>query len=198
MADTPITTSSDDSRPETVDESKDAHQPYGVPQNGADGKTELTEMDAYGELGFNFTVFKKWSILSVIFVVQCSMNFNASVYGNVADALVERFHITGQMSRVGQAVFLIAYAFGCELWAPWSEEFGRRAVLQLSLAFVNIFQLPCALATNYNTIIIGRLFGGLSSAGGSVTLGQSTRLQTGQEVVADVEDRYGGRHVGTR
>ncbi|KAL8968172.1 MAG: hypothetical protein Q9183_002585 [Haloplaca sp. 2 TL-2023] len=171
MADTPMTTSSDDSQPEMVDDSKDAHQPYVVLQNGVNGKIELTEMDAYGELGFNFTVFKKWSILSVIFVVQCSMNFNASVYGNVADALVERFRITGQMSRVGQAVFLIAYGFGCELWAPWSEEFGRRTVLQLSLAFVNIFQLPCALATNYNTIIIGRLFGGLSSAGGSVTLG---------------------------
>ncbi|KAL8735458.1 MAG: hypothetical protein Q9181_002822 [Wetmoreana brouardii] len=135
------------------------------------GKTELTEDEAYDTLGFNFPLLKKWSILSVIFVVQCSMNFNASVYGNVADALVEKFHITGQMSRVGQAVFLIAYAFGCEVWAPWSEEFGRRPVLQMSLGLVNVFQLPCALAKNYGTIVFGRVFGGLASAGGSVTLG---------------------------
>lgn len=136
-----------------------------------DDKTELTEVDAYGELGFCFSTSKKWLILSIIFVVQCSMNFNASVYGNATSGLMEEFKISGQMSRVGQAVFLIAYAFGCELWAPWSEEFGRRTVLQLSLFFVNLWQIPCALAPNYATILVGRTLGGLSSAGGSVTLG---------------------------
>ncbi|KAI4128340.1 MAG: hypothetical protein LQ338_002785 [Usnochroma carphineum] len=135
------------------------------------GKTELTEVDAYGKLGFCFSTSKKWLILSVIFVVQCSMNFNASVYGNATDGLMEEFKITGQMSRVGQAVFLIAYAFGCELWAPWSEEFGRRPMLQGSLGLVNLWQIPCALAPNYATVIVGRALGGLSSAGGSVTLG---------------------------
>ncbi|KAL9034867.1 MAG: hypothetical protein Q9180_005171 [Flavoplaca navasiana] len=138
---------------------------------GPDGRIELTEVDAYDDLGFCYDSWKKWSILAVIFVVQCSMNFNAAVYGNVVDGLTERFHISAQRARVGQAVFLIAYAFGCELWAPWSEEFGRRLVLQWSLGLVNVFQLPCALARNYKTIIVGRMFGGLSSAGGSVTLG---------------------------
>ncbi|KAI4186075.1 MAG: hypothetical protein LQ346_005766 [Caloplaca aetnensis] len=137
----------------------------------AEDKTELTEVDAYGELGFCFSTSRKWLILSIIFVVQCSMNFNASVYGNATSGLMEEFKISGQMSRVGQAVFLIAYAFGCELWAPWSEEFGRRTVLQLSLFFVNLWQIPCALAPNYTTILVGRTLGGLSSAGGSVTLG---------------------------
>ncbi|KAI4236343.1 MAG: hypothetical protein L6R40_006182 [Gallowayella cf. fulva] len=149
----------------------DSTTPMGIDCRGPDGKIELTEADAYDKLGFNYSPSKKWSILCVIFVVQCSMNFNASVYGNAVDGLVGRFKISAQTARVGQAVFLIAYAFGCELWAPWSEEFGRRSVLQLSLGFVNLFQLPCALAGNYGTIIAGRVFGGLSSAGGSVTLG---------------------------
>ncbi|CAO1598866.1 hypothetical protein XANCAGTX0491_002620 [Xanthoria calcicola] len=140
-------------------------------QPGPDGRIELTEVDAYESLGFKYSPWKKWSILAVIFVVQCSMNFNAAVYGNVIDGLVERFNITAQVARIGQAVFLIAYAFGCELWAPWSEEFGRRRVLQWSLGLVNVFQLPCALAQSYDTIVAGRVFGGLSSAGGSVTLG---------------------------
>lgn len=68
-------------------------------------------------------------------------------------------------------VFLLAYAFGCELWAPWSEELGRWGVLQTSLALVNIWQIPCALAPNLGTILAGRFLGGLSSAGGLVTLG---------------------------
>ncbi|RYP21170.1 hypothetical protein DL767_009316 [Monosporascus sp. MG133] len=45
-------------------------------------------------------------------------------------------------------MFLITYAFGCELWAPWSEEFGRKPILQASLFLVNIWTLPVALAPN--------------------------------------------------
>lgn len=99
------------------------------------------------------------------------MNFNASVYGNAVAGMTEEFGISAQAARVGQAVFLIAYAFGCELWAPWSEEYGRWIVLQLSLGLVNIWQLPCALAPNLGSMIVGRFLGGISSAGGSVTLG---------------------------
>lgn len=72
---------------------------------------------------------------------------------------------------MGAAIFLIFYAFGCELWAPWSEEFGRKPVLQLSLFLVNIWCLPVALAPNFGSVLVGRALGGLSSAGGSVTLG---------------------------
>lgn len=65
------------------------------------------------------------------------MNLNASLYANAVPLLSDEFHISEQAARVGQAVFLISYAFGCELWAPWSEEFGRWPILQLSLFLVN-------------------------------------------------------------
>jgi MFS family permease len=53
----------------------------------------------------------------------------------------------------------------------WSEENGRWIVLQLSLFFVNVWQIGGALCTNYASVIVFRFLGGLSSAGGSVTLG---------------------------
>ena len=99
------------------------------------------------------------------------MNFNASVYASAIKQVAEEFNITMQTARVGQMIFLIAYAFGSEFWAPWSEELGRFPVLQISLFFVNLWQIPCALAPNFATIVVGRFLGGLSSAGGSVTLG---------------------------
>lgn len=134
-------------------------------------KKEIEESECYGNLGFSFPTWKKWIILSVIFAVQVSMNFNTSVYSNAITPLSEHFGISTQTAKVGQMIFLVAYAFGSELWAPWSEELGRWPVLQLSLFLVNIWQIPCALAPNFATIIVGRFLGGLSSAGGSVTLG---------------------------
>lgn len=140
-------------------------------QGSQASKTEIQESECYGNLGFSFPTWKKWAILSVIFAVQVSMNFNTSVYSNAITPLSEHFDISSQTAKIGQMIFLVAYAFGSELWAPWSEELGRWPVLQLSLFLVNIWQIPCALAPNFATIIVGRFLGGLSSAGGSVTLG---------------------------
>lgn len=137
----------------------------------SDDKIELTEDDCYEELGFCFPTWKKWYILTVIFWVQVSMNFNTSLYSNAIPGISEEFSVSAQAARCGAMIFLVFYAFGCELWAPWSEEFGRFPILQLSMLFVNIWQLPVALAPNFATVLVGRALGGLSTAGGSVTLG---------------------------
>ncbi|RKF74639.1 putative efflux pump kojT [Golovinomyces cichoracearum] len=134
-------------------------------------KFELTEDMCYDELGYSFSSLKKWTILSVIFMVQVSMNFNTSLYSNAIPGITKEFDVSAQAARCGAMIFLVFYAFGCELWAPWSEELGRKPILQASLFLVNIWQLPVALASNFTTIMVGRALGGLSSAGGSVTLG---------------------------
>jgi MFS family permease len=152
-------------------------------------KEELLEEHCYDQLGYGFPTWKKWMILSVIFIVQVSMNFNTSLYSNALGGISEEFHVSEQAARCGAMIFLILYgkcleicsiktlnsyvflAFGCELWAPWSEELGRKPILQASLFLVNVWQLPVALAQNFTTIMVGRALGGLSSAGGSVTLG---------------------------
>lgn len=140
------------------------------------GKRELTEDECYDKLGFCYPWYKKWTVLSIIFAVQVSMNFNTGVYANGLEGLTSEFGISEQAARVGQMIFLVTYAFGCELWAPWSEEFGRWPIMQLSLFLVNIWQIPCALAPNYGTIVVCRALGGLSSAGGSVTLGMTADM----------------------
>lgn len=138
---------------------------------GTNDKYEITEDDCYDELGFGFPKWKKWYILTVIFWVQVSMNFNTSLYSNAIPGIQEEFGVSAQAARCGAMIFLVLYAFGCELWAPWSEEFGRWPVMQLSLFLVNVWQLPVALAPNFASVMVGRALGGLSSAGGSVTLG---------------------------
>ncbi|GEQ69695.1 hypothetical protein JCM33374_g3369 [Metschnikowia sp. JCM 33374] len=136
-----------------------------------DGRRLLREKDCYDKLGFSFPALKKWKILSIIFAVQLSMNFNTSIYPNAIELISEDFGVSSQKARVSQMVFLVAYAFGCELWAPWSEEYGRWPIMQASLFLVNIWQVLGGLAPNFASVVVARGLGGLSSAGGSVTLG---------------------------
>ncbi|KAL4870151.1 hypothetical protein BDV12DRAFT_195752 [Aspergillus spectabilis] len=145
-------------------------------EDKTDEKIELTEDDCYDQLGYAFPSWRKWMIISVIFLVQVSMNFNTSLYSNALTGISEEFNVSMQAARCGAMIFLVLYAFGCELWAPWSEELGRKPILQASLFLVNIWQLPVALAPNFASIMVGRALGGLSSAGGSVTLGMIADL----------------------
>ena len=95
-----------------------------------DGRHIITEDECWDKLGFTWPTWKKWMLLSSIFAVQVSMNFNTSVYPSAVKPLAKYWGISQQDARVGQMIFLIFYAFGCELWAPWSEEFGRWPILQ--------------------------------------------------------------------
>lgn len=79
------------------------------------GKNILTEADYPEVLGYAFPTWKKWKILIIIFLVQCSMNFNTSLYSNGLLGMGEEFGISAQTGRTGAAIFLITYAFGCEL-----------------------------------------------------------------------------------
>lgn len=41
------------------------------------------------------------------------------MYSDALDGVVEKYGVSEAKANLGQALFLIAYAFGCELWAPW-------------------------------------------------------------------------------
>ncbi|GCF01654.1 hypothetical protein ZYGM_000213 [Zygosaccharomyces mellis] len=135
------------------------------------GKHVLQEYEIYDKLGYEFPQWKKWAIVTVIFVCQLSMNFNGSVYPHALSLISKEFHVSSQAANTSQMIFKVAYGFGCELWAPWSEEYGRRNIMQLSLFLTNIWQILGGKAPNFGTIIVARFLGGISQAGGSVTLG---------------------------
>lgn len=126
------------SQPQVIEPTTNKEKAGESASESSDAKIELTEEDCYDELGFSFPSWKKWTILTVIFWVQVSMNFNTSLYSNaltnpIDGGITEEFGVSAQAARVGAAIFLITYAFGCELWAPWSE--GKLRILPLQCCF---------------------------------------------------------------
>jgi hypothetical protein len=45
-----------------------------------DGRFVLQDTDAWEVLGYSFPTWRKWQILGVVFLIQISMNLNASMY----------------------------------------------------------------------------------------------------------------------
>jgi hypothetical protein len=166
--DTPVTTrpnslreKSDDEKSGNGPENLDDRVLHGEPEHpptvpDSQGRRELKEWECWDKLAYTWPKWKKAMYLSSIAGIQISMNFNTSVYPSAVNPLVEHFGISDQQARVGQMIYLLMYSFGCELWAPWSEEFGRWPILQLSLFFINIWQIPASVAPNYATIVVAR------------------------------------------
>jgi hypothetical protein len=74
-----------------------------------DGKYELKDSDAWEVLGYSFPTWRKWQILCVVFLIQISMNLNASMYANAVDGITKKFGVSKQAARVPQMTFLVAY-----------------------------------------------------------------------------------------
>jgi hypothetical protein len=74
-----------------------------------DGKYELQESDAWEVLGYSFSTARKWQILCVVFLIQISMNLNASMYANAVEGITKKFGVSKQAARVPQMTFLVAY-----------------------------------------------------------------------------------------
>ncbi|KAK8022192.1 hypothetical protein PG993_012959 [Apiospora rasikravindrae] len=141
-----------------------------------DDRVLIQRVHYASHLATSWTQKKKWCILIVAGLAQLAMNLNTTLYSNAQNGIAAHYGVSTSQAVWGAAAFLITYAFGCELWAPWSEEFGRRPVLQLSMFLVNCFCLLAALAPNFPTLIAARALGGLSTAGGSVTLAMITDM----------------------
>jgi hypothetical protein len=119
---------------------------------------ELSEQNSRQHTAHAWSARRKWTLLNVDAFCQVSMNFNAAVYSNAVTPLNKHFGI--DKARLGMTAFLIPYAVGCELWAPWSEEVGWWPVMQISLGLTNVSVIICALATSFQGIIGGRVMGG--------------------------------------
>lgn len=81
--------------------------------------------------------------------------------------------------------FLISYAFGCELWAPWSEGLGRKWLMQASMALVILFTGVIPASHSFSTVMVLRILTGFATAGGSLTLG----------VAADMYEAHQQQHA---
>ena len=93
-----------------------------IPPNiSSDGRRIITEEECWDSLGYSWPMWKKWMLLSSIFAVQVSMNFNTSVFPSAIKQIAEYWQVSEQIARVGQMIFLVFYAFGwyvvrCKLW----------------------------------------------------------------------------------
>ncbi|GAA5834016.1 hypothetical protein JCM11251_003593 [Rhodosporidiobolus azoricus] len=128
----------------------------------------------------------KWVITAGSAMSTLCVAFASSVYsGGVRDFLAyfgaKNSNVDTEIITLGVSLFVLGFAVGPLLWAPFSEQFGRRAVFIPTYFLFAVFHIGCALAKNIETLLICRFLAGFWG---------SAPLTNSGGIISDLESRF--------
>ncbi|CAG7939654.1 unnamed protein product [Penicillium olsonii] len=119
----------------------------------------------------------KWSLNLLCALSAFIIALASSAYSGGLVEVISAFAISKEVALLGVSLYVIGFAIGPLLWAPLSENYGRRPVFVISGALLSIILAGTAGAHNIETLLVLRFLAG--------TLG-SAPLIIAAGVIADV------------
>ncbi|KAL8824766.1 MAG: hypothetical protein Q9191_004830 [Dirinaria sp. TL-2023a] len=122
----------------------------------------------------NFSNFKKWSITLLVAFATLAVSFVSSAYSGSVKEILEDFHSSDEVVTLGISLFVVGFAIGPLIWAPFSELYGRQILFFITYGVLTAFNAGAAGSQNIQTLIILRFWAGawgsspLTNAGGVI------------------------------
>lgn len=88
----------------------------------------------------------------------------SSIFSTVIPSLMATYGISREVGTLGVSLYVLGFATGPLIWAPFSELKGRRGPLLLGMFCFTIFTLATATSKDLQSIFICRFFAGLFGA----------------------------------
>lgn len=119
--------------------------------------------------------------------MSINSTMGSSVASNETEALREKFHFPdGSQNVLPATTYLIGFVLGPLVFAPLSEQYGRRPILVSTLCLYTIFTMGSALAPNWAGFLVFRFLSGtfasppMSVTGGSIADVYQEKVSRGQ------------------
>lgn len=109
----------------------------------------------------NFPKWRKWAITVSMSFMTTWVTFASSVFSVANQVTAKEFNVSSEVMVLGTSLTVFGFALGPIVWAPMSELYGRRLPLFSGFAVFAIFQIPVAVATDLQSIMIFRFLIGL-------------------------------------
>ena len=105
--------------------------------------------------------FNKKLHISMILAFTCVCStFSSSIFSTSTMNVAAHFHISREVAILTSSLYILGYAFGPILWAPFSELRGRRLPILVGMFGFSVFQLAVSSAKDTQTVMLGRFFCG--------------------------------------
>ena len=126
--------------------------------NGTMGVGQILEIatviDRHPAHPRNWSLMKKWSVLSAYCMLQLFITMTSTAYVGVEFDISEEFNVSTQVVTLGQSLYIIGQAIGPLLLGPMSDLGGRKWVYVVSIFIFALFSIACALAHNMAQLAI--------------------------------------------
>ncbi|KAJ5304658.1 uncharacterized protein N7443_004318 [Penicillium atrosanguineum] len=112
----------------------------------------------------NWPMRRKIAIAVMLAYTTFNATFTSSIYSPAISVISPEFHVSTEVGTLGLSLYVLGFAVGPCLWAPFSELRGRRLPILISMFGFTIFEFAVATAKDLQTIMICRFFGGFFGA----------------------------------
>lgn len=112
----------------------------------------------------NWPLKKKLIIGSSLGYVTLTAAFGSSIFSAATSSVATHFHVSTEVGILGISLYVLGFATGPIVWAPFSELYGRRPPLLISSFGFSIFSVAVAVGKDLQTVLICRFFSGFMGA----------------------------------
>ena len=109
----------------------------------------------------NWAFRKKVGLTALLSFICLVCTWASAIFSTGQAAAGREFGVGEEVMQLGTSLFLCGYAVGPAIFAPMSEQFGRKLPLFVGYFMLAIFTIAGATAKDVQTVLITRFFGGL-------------------------------------
>ncbi|OBA20439.1 MFS general substrate transporter [Metschnikowia bicuspidata var. bicuspidata NRRL YB-4993] len=122
---------------------------------------------------YNWLPRWKWWYTFVYSWAVISAAYGSSSLAGGLPLINEKYNVSTEVSTLTVSLMVIGFLVGPLLWAPLSEQIGRRPVYIISFFLYTVFNIPVALSPNIGGVLVCRFLLGVFSSSALTNVGAS-------------------------
>ncbi|PWZ03026.1 putative mfs-multidrug-resistance transporter [Testicularia cyperi] len=120
----------------------------------------------------NWATVYKWLTTIQVAIATLSVSLASSAYSGAVESIQHQFQPSKQIIvTLGVSLFVLGFAFGPLLWAPFSEVVGRRALYIGTYAAFTLWQAVSIASPNIESLLVFRFLAGFFGSSPLVNTG---------------------------
>lgn len=112
----------------------------------------------------NWPLKKKLATAAILGFTTLTAAFGSSIFSAATRVVAHNYHVGTTVGVLGTSFYVLGFATGPILWAPFSELKGRRMPLLIASFAFSIFNIAVATAKDLQTVLICRFWAGFFGA----------------------------------
>lgn len=121
----------------------------------------------------NWSMLRKWTYTFIYAWAVISAAYGSSSLAGGLPLITEKYHVSDEVAALTVSLMVVGFLVGPLLWAPLSEQIGRRPVYFISFFLYTVINIPIALSPNIAGVLVCRFLAGVFASSSLTNVGAS-------------------------